>query len=143
MISNTILQILYAIEDLPERVHGPNGGKLDKNPKPLEGDFKYDIVIRGNKVVGEIELKQLEVEIVELTWINVYDDYRGKGIATRALYALFPILKDNGYSTVQLDCPGNAPDARYIYEKLGFKAGKTNWNCKPYWKGLTRMTKRL
>jgi hypothetical protein len=43
-----------------------------------------------------------------------------------------------------LEVPGNAPDARHIYEKLGFiDTGRTREKHNKSWNGLTEMILKL
>lgn len=45
-----------------------------------------------------------------------------------------------GVSKVTLEVPGISPDARHIYEKIGFKKNKRISNEDDVWGGLTSMT---
>lgn len=75
-----------------------------------------------------------------LNWIQVDKSSRGKGYATVALKAAEEHGKKMGLKRMLLDVPGNAPDARHIYDKMGFKpTGKVVGNKKDMWGGLTEM----
>nr|DAM54618.1 MAG TPA: N-acetyltransferase-like protein [Caudoviricetes sp.] len=45
-----------------------------------------------------------------------------------------------GVSKVTLEVPGISPDARHIYEKIGFKKNKRISDEDDVWGGLTSMT---
>lgn len=50
--------------------------------------------------------------------------------------------KKNGNKQITLEVPGNSPDARHIYEKNGFVAGKSI-SEDDVWGGLTKMKRKL
>lgn len=74
-----------------------------------------------------------------------YEDYRGKGYSQAILTELIRFAKSQGYKYVTLEVPGRSPDARHIYEKLGFKDDGVLTTPEEdfYWGGLTRMKLKL
>lgn len=66
---------------------------------------------------------------------------RGKGYATAVLKETLSECKRRGYKQFTLEVPGNSPDARHIYEKLGFIAGEQVSSADDdfVWGGLTKM----
>ena len=75
-----------------------------------------------------------------LNWLGINAKDRGKGYATAVLDAAAEFGKAEGFKKMTLEVPGNAPDARHIYEKLGFKVTHEQVDPKdPTWGGLTSM----
>ena len=101
----------------------------------------YNIKVDG-KEVGEIELFQEDDESVNVVWLGVRDEERGKGYATAALDAAIDEAKSKGYKRMTLEVPGISPDARHIYESRGFVAGET-LSEDDIWGGLTKMRLNL
>lgn len=64
--------------------------------------------------------------------IAVDESYRGRGIGTGIMNRLFKYGLDEGYGTVRLDVIDINDRARRLYEKVGFKAVKTDYH--PYLK---------
>lgn len=61
---------------------------------------------------------------IHLGLIQIEKSARGQGYATEILKAAAEHGKANGMNRMILDVPFDAPDARHIYEKMGFKAIK-------------------
>lgn len=92
----------------------------------------------GTAVVG----KKGESEL-NLVWLGIHADSRGKGYATSVMQAAQDFGKESGLKKLTLEVPGNSPDARHIYEKLGFKVtkepSKLDAATDTVWGGLTEM----
>lgn len=102
--------------------------------------------VNGNHV-GEIQLyskpENLELNLV---WIEIFKKYNGKGYSQSILEAIIKLAKEKGFKKITLEVPGNSPNARHIYEKLGFKEankGKILGEEDDYWGGLTEMELKL
>lgn len=93
----------------------------------------------GNKRIGDLELYQETPDSVNVVWLGVDSKRRGNGYATATLMAAAHECKERGYKTMTLEVPGDSPDARHIYEKLGFVAGKQVSDDDDVWGGLTSM----
>ncbi len=95
----------------------------------------------NDKTVGDIQLFQESDDSVNVVWLGIKDEERGKGYATSALKETLSECKKRGYKQFTLEVPGNSPDARHIYEQLGFKAvGEVTSPDDDYvWGGLTAM----
>ncbi len=52
--------------------------------------------------------------------IAVHSSMRGKGIGTRLLQAVFDLARSSGFGSVRLVVVDTNPDARRLYERLGF-----------------------
>lgn len=105
----------------------------DKNGKKIgTGAFWYD---------------KKDPQSVYLNWITIDKSARGRGYASAVLKASEDHARAAGKTKMKLEVPGNAPDARHIYTKMGFKVIKepTASEAKndPVWGGLTEMEKKL
>jgi RimJ/RimL family protein N-acetyltransferase len=84
---------------------------------------------------------------VYLNWITINKHARGNGYASAVLKAAEDHSRKAGKKQMKLEVPGNAPDARHIYERMGFIATHepTAKEAKndPVWGGLTHMEKKL
>lgn len=94
----------------------------------------------GNNVgVGTFNRKSKDE--LYLNWIGIKPKYRGKGYASAAMSGVVKYAQQEGIKKLTLEVPGNAPDARHIYEKLGFKAdGKMMGTKDDIWGGLFPMS---
>lgn len=104
----------------------------------------YNIVIDG-KNIGELNPSENRPDEVNIVWLGVDDSYRGHGIAQIVLTGLIDYLKGKGVRKITLEVPGNSPDAKHIYEKLGFKVVRvlTTSEEDTMWGGLTEMELKL
>jgi len=93
----------------------------------------------GNKIGNANFWKKSDDELY-LNWIDVKKSARGQGYATEVLKAAEELGGSKGFKKMTLEVPGNSPDARHIYENLGFKVVKEDIDPKdPIWGGLTSM----
>jgi 2'-5' RNA ligase/RimJ/RimL family protein N-acetyltransferase len=98
----------------------------------------FNIKDAQGKKVGDGNLFLKEDGNLYLNWIGVKNNARGKGYASAVLSAAEEYGRSAGAKRMTLEVPGNAPDARHIYEGMGFKAGKVH-PYDPVWGGLTEM----
>lgn len=102
---------------------------------------------KDGKSIGSANFWHKDKETVYLNWITVDKSARGRGYASAILKSAEDYSRDAGKKKMILEVPGNAPDARHIYEKMGFKVTKepTAKEAKSdsMWGGLTSMEKRL
>jgi len=65
---------------------------------------------------------------------------RGQGVGTLLLHAVFEFAREHGYRSVRLDVVDTNPDARRLYERLGF--APTHTHHYPYlrWMGFSAVT---
>ena len=77
----------------------------------------------------------------------VHPAMRGKGIGTRLLEAVFDFARAKGFGSVRLQVVDTNPDARRLYERMGFVATATHRH--PYlrrmmgFSAVTTMVKEL
>lgn len=92
------------------------------------------------KKVGDAVVDKKSADELYLNWIGIKNSQRGKGYASAALKAAEEFGRRQGFKKMTLEVPGNSPDARHIYEKLGFKVTKEGADPRdPVWGGLTEM----
>lgn len=99
----------------------------------------------ADEKVGELQLFKESPTSINGTWLGIESQHRGKGYATAALTSAIDYCREQGYKQFTLEVPGNSPDARHIYEKMGFKV--THEVSSPdddfVWGGLTGMVLEL
>lgn len=107
-----------------------------KNPPPLiarwasrvSPQYKTDVANFASFALRDKEGKKVgdaafarQGDSLDLNWIGIKNKHRGKGYATAAMEGVVKYAKKEKISKLTLEVPGNSPDARHIYEKLGFK----------------------
>ena len=97
----------------------------------------FEIKVNGKRV-GDLELNQNSKSELNVVWIGIDDEHRGKGYASAVMKNVKEYAKESGNRKLTLEVPGNSPDARHIYEKQGFKAVAA-LSEKDVWGGLTAM----
>ena len=102
----------------------------------------YDAYVNGKKV-ADLTLYKESNTSVNVVWLGVKSTQRGKGYAQAILESSTGRVKAAGFKQMTLEVPGNSPDARHIYEKQGFVAGKRISSEDDVWGGLTKMEKKL
>lgn len=103
-----------------------------------ENTRNFKIKANG-KVVGDLQLFKESKDSLNVTWVGVNESERGHGYATAAMLGSIEIARRSGCRYVTLEVPGNSPDARHVYEKLGFVAQKQISSDDDVWGGLTSM----
>lgn len=93
----------------------------------------------GNSDVGDMTLYKEAEDSLNVIWVGIDDSARGKGYATAAMIGAIEVARRSGCKHVTLEVPGTSPDARHIYEKLGFVAQEQITNSNDVWGGLTSM----
>lgn len=98
-------------------------------------------ISHDGKRIGDVQLFQESKDSVNGVWLGINKKERGKGYATAVLKETLSECKRRGYKQFTLEVPGNSPDARHIYEKLGFIAGEQVSSADDdfVWGGLTKM----
>lgn len=98
----------------------------------------------GGKRVGDADFafQGKNREEMYLNMIMIDSKHRGKGYASTVLDAAVELGRNEGAERITLEVPGNAPDAKHIYKKLGFKESgptQTGDEIDTVWGGLTPM----
>jgi len=122
--------------------------KLSKRIKTGQDNYVYYYILLDNKEVGCIELSKKDENTLYGVWLMIDEKYRGNKIATKVLKYIINLARKFKFKYFTLEVPGNSPDARHIYEKLGFKEDKTNpknhdEDYDIVWGGLTNMILKL
>lgn len=129
---------------LQEHPYGKLASFLSKYVKSVADNIDrtamFDIKDNKNEKVGDITLYRQNKDSINVVWVTTKKSVRGKGYGTAVMKAAVDIAKDVGAKKVTLEVPGSSPDARHIYEKLGFKE-KPSPDSDPddIWGGLTNM----
>jgi ribosomal protein S18 acetylase RimI-like enzyme len=110
----------------------------------VNNSFNYTLRGPDGKAVGEMSLKKESPTSINVVWVGVDESQRGKGYASVAMQSAVDFARKNKMDTVTLEVPGKSPDARHIYEKMGFREDPSKsepWD--PVWGGLTAMELNL
>jgi predicted GNAT family acetyltransferase len=105
----------------------------------LNDSHSFTLKTEDGKDIGEMFLYKKKPDELNVVWVEVKENHRGQGYATGAMKGAIEIAKAQKAKSVTLEVPGISPDARHVYEKLGFKAGKKLGTDNDYWGGLTEM----
>ena len=103
-----------------------------------ENTRNYTIKADG-KPVGDMTLYKESRDSLNVVWVGINESSRGNGYATAAMIGAIEVAKRSGCKHVTLEVPGNSPDARHIYEKLGFVEQEQISTDDDVWGGLTSM----
>lgn len=116
--------------------------RMSKNyAKDVKNYPQFNFYDKAGTKVGEGAFVR-EKDSLHLDWITVKTKHRGKGYASAAMKGVVKYAQNEGLKKLTLEVPGNAPDARHIYEKLGFRSnGKDTPSEGPLdpWGGLFGM----
>ncbi|MDO8503515.1 MAG: N-acetyltransferase [bacterium] len=94
----------------------------------LKKDFKTDLLygaFLGNEMVGFITYKEINEDIIEISWLAVLPTYRDKGIGTKLVLETLKLFKDK-YKTCEVKTLAEThkdkgyEKTRNFYKKLGF-----------------------
>jgi ribosomal protein S18 acetylase RimI-like enzyme len=102
----------------------------------------YDVILKQTgKNIGMIEVNEdIPGTELNIVWLEIKTKNRGLGYATKVMEAIIQEAKRLGYKRITLEVPGNSPDAKHIYQKLGFKeTGEVLGDENDIWEGLTCM----
>lgn len=71
-----------------------------------------------------MQLDKISAKELNVIWITVNKKYKGQKIAQAVMNDVLKKGFELGVSKVTLEVSGISPDARHIYEKIGFKKNK-------------------
>ena len=93
------------------------------------------------KKIGNATVQKKSDDELNLMWLEIDKSQRGQGYATAVMSAAAQFGKDSGFSKLTLEVPGLSPDARHIYDRLGFQVTKepSARDRLDVWGGLTEM----
>lgn len=114
--------------------------KLHEN---IKNSTAVSLHVGGEKVgTADFSYQGKNREEMYLNMIMVDSKHRGKGYASTVLDSAVELGRKEGAERITLEVPGNAPDAKHIYKKLGFKESgptQTGDEIDEVWGGLTPM----
>lgn len=101
----------------------------------------YNIYSKDGKKVGTISTNIDSKTSMNIIWLSVKPKHNGKGYGQSAMRTIIDDAKKRGFKNITLEVPTNSPNARHIYEKLGFKqvGNKMISDENDIWGGLTAM----
>lgn len=151
------LQIKDRTESLSVRMKNGDVLELSGDPTPAvskllsrmsrkygEGVNRYSSFTVKNKdgeTVGSLSMNRDTPKTLNIVWVDTKDAHKGRGYATATMSAAIQHARREGVEKITLEVPGRSPDARHIYEKLGFKDAHvvTTPEDDEYWGGLMGM----
>lgn len=104
----------------------------------LDGSIRYWLI-------HLLERPQQSGELL-MDGIAVHQDMRGKGVGTMLLNGVTDFARTHGYRRIRLDVVNTNPDARRLYERMGFTATGTAsypWLRSLGFTAVTTMTKAV
>ena len=104
-------------------------------------DF-IDIKVEGKKV-GDLQLYKESPKSLNVVWLGIESEHGGQGYGQAVMRAVVDHAKKQNLDTVTLEVPGISPNARHIYESLGFKSKGLITDEDDNWGGLTAMELNL
>ena len=105
----------------------------------INNTANFKLKDKDGKTIGDMTLFKESKTSLNVVWVGVNSNERGNGYATAAMKGAIQFAKDQKLKTVTLEVPGHSPDAKHIYEKLGFKDIKVLTVDDKVWGGLTSM----
>ncbi len=156
-IKREVQRIVKERENTSIRTLTKDGVKIDifHEPTPALAKFlaKYSRGVRNNlknsrnmtisikgKRVGDLQLYKESNNSMNVVWIGIDPKNRGKGYAQAVMNSVVEHARKSGFKKLTLEVPGISPDARHIYEKIGFKmTGEKIGDDDDVWGGLSCM----
>ena len=101
--------------------------------------FDMDIKNDAGKKIGNLSLYDEGNKSLNVNWIDIKQSERGNGYASSVMKNAIDFAKSRGYEKMTLEVPGESPDARHVYEKLGFEFVESISSEDDVWGGLSSM----
>ncbi len=117
-------------------------GKISKKSREYQEKSDFMDVKVGGKTVGDLQLYHENDKSVNVVWVSINEGHEGHGYGKAVMQAVVDHARKQGLEKVTLEVPGISPNARHIYESLGFEATKV-LSENDSWGGLTAMELRL
>lgn len=105
-------------------------------------DKQFDIIVDGQRI-GEVEIFKESKDSLNVVWVGVDQTKRGLGYASAAMNGIVRFAKHEDFKQITLEVPGNSPDAKHIYEKIGFVETEKLTSEDDVWGGLTQMVLKI
>ena len=113
--------------------------KLSKSARENAERSDFVDITVGGKRVGDLQLYRESPKSINVVWVSVDQKYEGNGYGKTVMQAVKDHAKKLGLEKVTLEVPGISPNARHIYESLGFKSKGQISDDDDSWGGLTAM----
>ena len=117
-------------------------GKISKKSREYQEKSDFMDVKVGGKTVGDLQLYRTDKKSINVVWVSINEGHEGQGYGKAVMQAVVDHAKKQGLDRVTLEVPGISPNARHIYESLGFEATKV-LSENDAWGGLTAMELKL
>ena len=117
-------------------------GKISKKSREYQEKSDFMDVKVGGKTVGDLQLYREDKKSINVVWVSINEGHEGQGYGKAVMQAVVDHAKKQGLDRVTLEVPGISPNARHIYESLGFEATKV-LSEQDAWGGLTAMELKL
>lgn len=111
--------------------------------KLVENSAIMDIRDKDGITIGNAQVYRKSKDELNLVWLDIEKSHRGQGYAQAVMMSAKELGGKEGFKKLTLEVPGISPDARHIYEKLGFKVVEKPDTTKDVWGGLTHMEYRF
>lgn len=118
------------------------GRHSDRHRKFIENSASLTIHDKEGNSIGAARVRRKSKDELNLIWLDIEPSKRGRGYAQAVMKSAQDLGGKAGFKKLTLEVPGIAPDARHIYEKMGFTVTKTPKNKADIWGGLTHMEYR-
>ena len=114
--------------------------------KELQEQYKdYTIYDHNGRKLGDLSTNLDSKSSMNIVWLGIKSKYEGNGYGQSAMRTVISLAQKQGVKELTLEVPASSPNARHIYEKLGFKetGEKMLGSADDVWGGLTKMTLKL
>jgi ribosomal protein S18 acetylase RimI-like enzyme len=129
---------IEVLASLPEWFGYPNALESARDAIAVQRGF---VALEDERVVGFVVTSPVAEETIEITYLAVHADCRGKGLGRALVHAVRNAAIDDGFSYVSLLTLGpSSPSEHYaqtrsFYRRLGFAGAKelhiTEWGGAP------------
>jgi GNAT superfamily N-acetyltransferase len=113
--------------------------RFEGHRKLVENSALMDIRDKKGASIGNAQVYRKSKDELNLVWLDIEKSHRGQGYAQAVMRSARDLGGEHGFKKLTLEVPGVSPDARHIYEKMGFTVTKTPKTTKDVWGGLTHM----
>ena len=120
--------------------------KLIPSIKDSQDRYKdYTVCDRAGNRIGNMSTNLDPDGSLNIVWLGIKTKHEGKGHGQSAMRTVIDDAKKQGIKKITLEVPTTSPNARHIYEKLGFKetGEKMLGDEDDVWGGLTKMALKL
>ena len=118
-------------------------GKISKKSREYQEKSDFMDVKVGGKTVGDLQLYREDKKSINVVWVSINEGHEGQGYGKAVMQAVVDHAKKQGLDRVTLEVPGISPNARHIYESLGFESKGLISDENDSWGGLTAMELKL